>query len=837
MFVFVAFTWQSYAQFSESFETEIPSSWTVIDNDGQGNTWEFSDNPNGGAQLGSGVASITYESNAHDDYLITPQISVTTGVSDRISFYVRSRSATFIETYEVLLSTGTNAVVDFTEVLQVDTDAPVTWTQIVLDLSSYAGQSVYVAVRATGTNEFNLYVDNFVNDTPPSCPPVTDLNAANILETSALLSWTAGGSEALWDIEIVDVTAGDTVTGTATATGVTNPYSVSGLTGNNAYEFYVRADCDANGTSTWVGPFAFTTACSATVAPYTEDFETFTTADAAFTIENCWTGSGGAYFWESAPGTDAGSGGTGPDASITTGNYFYTEASNGTSGDTTDLLSPLVDLTALTDPALTFNYHMFGGDIGTLDILVNGTDNVWSLSGQQQGSETSPWELAVVDLAAYAGQTISVTFRATSAGTFEGDMAIDNVSFTELPACPAPNVLTVTNIEDDSADLGWTENGSATAWDVEIVDVTAGGTATGTPTSTGVTNPYTAMGLVENNDYQFYVRSDCGSTWAGPFSFTTLETCPRPSALTATNIMETSAVLGWTENGSATTWNIEIVDITAGATVTGTATATGVTNPYTAMSLVGDNAYEFYVQSDCGADGTSAWVGPFAFNTPYVAVAPDCTNGIFLDTGGQSGNYSSSETITWTICPDNSGDAVSVNFSSFSTENDGDSACYDGLTIHNGADATAATIDPPAGGSIWCWDRDDVTPSGTGDLQGMTITSSDASGCLTFVFTSDGSVTRSGWIANVTCNTLSLDNLEQDAAFTYYPNPVENTLTLNAQNNIQNVSVYNMLGQEVVRITPNTIDTEVDMSDLQIGTYFVKVTINNATKTIKVLKK
>lgn len=702
------------------------------------------------------------------------------------------------------------------------------------------GANLFVRIQADGSvdcvgSSYTPLDFDVVCTTPPSCIDPSMLTANTITTTSAVLGWTENGTATAWNIEIV--ASGSSPTGTPTASGVANPYSVTGLTAATGYEFYVQADCAADGTSNWVGPFAFTTPCNATAAPYTEDFETFTTADAAFTIENCWTGSGGAYFWESAPGTDAGSGGTGPDASITTGNYFYTEASNGTTGDTTDLLSPLVDLTALTDPALTFNYHMFGGDIGTLDILVNGTDNVWSLSGQQQTSETSPWELAVVDLAAYAGQTISVTFRATSAGTFEGDMAIDNVSFTELPACPAPNALTVTNIEDDSADLGWTENGSATAWDIEIVDVTAGGTATGTPTSTGVTNPYTAMGLVENNDYQFYVRSDCGSTWAGPFSFTTLETCPRPSALTATNIMETSAVLGWTENGSATSWNIEIVDITAGGTVTGTATTTGVTNPYTIMNLVGDNAYEFYVQADCGADGTSAWVGPFAFNTPYVAVAPDCTNGIFLDTGGQSGDYSSSETITWTICPDNSGDAVSVNFSSFSTENNGDSACYDGLTIYNGADATAATIDPPAGGSIWCWDRNDATPSGTGDLQGMTITSSDASGCLTFVFTSDGSVTRPGWIANVTCNTLSLDNLEQDAVFTYHPNPVENTLTLNAQNNIQNVSVYNMLGQEVVRIAPNTIDTEVDMSDLQIGTYFVKVTINNATKTIKVLKK
>lgn len=84
--------------------------------------------------------------------------------------------------------------------------------------------------------------------------------------------------------------------------------------------------------------------------------------------------------------------------------------------------------------------------------------------------------------------------------------------------------------------------------------------------------------------------------------------------------------------------------------------------------------------------------------------------------------------------------------------------------------------------------------------------------------------------------TLSTNSFELNG-FKYYPNPVNDMLSLEAQNNIQNVSVYNMLGQEVVRISPNMVETQVDMSALQVGAYFVKVTINNATKTIKVLKK
>jgi hypothetical protein len=587
---------------------------------------------------------------------------------------------------------------------------------------------------------------------PPSCLDPTALTATNITVTSADLGWTENGTATAWDVEIIG--SGIAATGTPTASGVTNPYGATGLTQDTLYDFYVRADC-GSGTSNWVGPFTFRTACSALTTPYTEDFETFTPANnVAFSAENCWTASSGIYFWELAPGTDGGSSGTGPDPSITTGNYFYTEASNGTNGDITELVSPLFDLSPLTTPALAFDYHMFGGETGTLDVLVNGTTVVWTRSGQQQTTATQAWEKATVGLSAYAGQTISVTFRATSAGTFEGDMAIDNVSFDELPSCTAPSTLTATNITDATADLGWTENGTSTLWDVEVL--TSGTPATGTPTASGITNPYAASGFAETTSYDFYVRADCGgagtSDWAGPFTFSTTETCPTPSALNVTNIMETSADLGWTENGTATLWNIEIVDLTAGGTVTGTPTATGVTaNPYNA-ALVGDNSYQFYVQADCGVvDGTSEWAGPFAFNTPYVAVPPTCSNGIFLDSGGTSSDYSSGENITYTICPDNPGDVVTVEFTSFSTENDGTENCYDGLTVHDGADATATTVNPPAGGSIWCWNRDLITPIGTGDLQGMVLTSTSPSGCLTFVFTSDGSVQKEGWEATVSC--------------------------------------------------------------------------------------
>src|SRR5690606_39483788 len=94
------------------------------------------------------VAGIVYDSAiAHDDYLITPQIVVTAGVNDRLSYYIKSRSASFLEPFEVLLSTTGTSAGDFSVVLQASSDAPSTWTQNIFDLSAYDGQSVYVAIH------------------------------------------------------------------------------------------------------------------------------------------------------------------------------------------------------------------------------------------------------------------------------------------------------------------------------------------------------------------------------------------------------------------------------------------------------------------------------------------------------------------------------------------------------------------------------------------------------------------------------------------------------------------------------------------------------------------
>ncbi len=125
---------------------------------------------------------------------------------------------------------------------------------------------------------------------------------------------------------------------------------------------------------------------------------------------------------------------------------------------------------------------------------------------------------------------------------------------SELPSCFQPTGLTVSNIEARQAVLSWTENGTATTWDVEVT----GDYAT---TWTATTNPYTLVGLEPDTDYTVKVRANCGggdySEWSGAVTFTTDVTCHAPTTLSVSDIEAFSANVNWT--GTETTHQLRYV--------------------------------------------------------------------------------------------------------------------------------------------------------------------------------------------------------------------------------------------------------------------------------------
>ncbi|PSK90112.1 PKD domain-containing protein [Taibaiella chishuiensis] len=96
--------------------------------------------------------------------------------------------------------------------------------------------------------------------------------------------------------------------------------------------------------------------------------------------------------------------------------------------------------------------------------------------------------------------------------------------------------------------------------------------------------------------------------------------CPAPTAPNVTGITTTSAILNWTQAGTATTWQIRYGAPPLNTSTGGTAVIT-TTKPFTLSSppLTANTTYEFAVRAICGAGDTSLWSPITSFTTACVA--------------------------------------------------------------------------------------------------------------------------------------------------------------------------------------------------------------------------
>jgi len=179
-----------------------------------------------------------------------------------------------------------------------------------------------------------------------------------------------------------------------------------------------------------------------------------------------------------------------------------------------------------------------------------------------------------------------------------------------------------------------------------------------------------------------------------------------------------------------------------------------------------------------------------------------CT-GTFFDSGLDTDDYDNGENYTMTFMPGTAGKMINADFISFNTESG-----YDYLKIYNGTSASASLIG---------------TYDGTNSPGSVTADNID--GALTFVFTSDGSVTRAGWEAEISC----VESYEITFHVTDGTNPVEDaavtfsgtTLNTDASGN----AVFNVLD-----------GVNLPYSVTKAGYYDVNGTVNaDADKTVDVV--
>ncbi|HLP65319.1 DUF7619 domain-containing protein [Flavobacterium sp.] len=223
----------------------------------------------------------------------------------------------------------------------------------------------------------------------------------------------------------------------------------------------------------------------------------------------------------------------------------------------------------------------------------------------------------------------------------------------------------------------------------------------------------------------------------------TSTTCPVPTSLTVTANPNLTALASWNEVGFATQWHILVLPCgSPSPSVNATGYIVASSNPFNITGLFPDTCYDVYVRSVCAPDDVSLWSVGTLVNTPILS--PIC-GGVFSDNGGLTSNYSNNTDQTITICPNVPSEVVTVTFTSFDVESGNDA-----LYVYDGFDATFSQIPSSNEGTT-------NLPSGGfwGTTNPGPFTATNFSGCLTFRFRSNDSITSSGWIASVSCGPIS----------------------------------------------------------------------------------
>ncbi|MGI6198142.1 MAG: choice-of-anchor J domain-containing protein, partial [Candidatus Cloacimonadaceae bacterium] len=174
----------------EGFEsTQFPPPGWSVHNGGGSNTWFRSTTK---PHTGVAHARITWDTVAHDDWLITPRLvpSVTNHI---FSFYGCRNASQYDDRFNIKVSTTDANVASFTHVIATNVQTGSTsYMYHSFDLSAFIGQSIHVAIQAISTDQLYLMIDDVVGPdiAAPEAPVLlSPANGAHVVAGMSL-DWT-----------------------------------------------------------------------------------------------------------------------------------------------------------------------------------------------------------------------------------------------------------------------------------------------------------------------------------------------------------------------------------------------------------------------------------------------------------------------------------------------------------------------------------------------------------------------------------------------------------------------------------------------------------------------
>ena len=411
-----------------------------------------------------------------------------------VSFFLNPNSSSYASTVRVAVGVSDSATADTSTFTRLATIAATqnAWEEFDADLSAYTGNGgrITFVVYGTTANYIYPYIDDITVDALADCRRPSVVEAVNITNNEATISWVDATLAGSYIVTLYDATGaaiGSPVTVTDTF------YTFTGLTNATTYTVGVSSNCTNEATRERT--MSFTTANCALLTradlPLVETFDSYTTGTSG-TIDNCWNKfslSGTSYYPYPSSSYHHG----------TTGNsmYFYPYGVNRANY----LVLPGYDTVA----NLNLRFWMYRGnsyaqiEVGVMTDPNNA--NTFTPIQAFTPSATSTWEEVDVDLNGYTGSGHFVALRAYCVNTTTNySIYVDDITLSTISACPRPGSVSVSSVTLNSAvvtvnDLAEINNYRLWWGDSDSVDIT--------------TNTYTITGLSASSSYTVTVAAIC----------------------------------------------------------------------------------------------------------------------------------------------------------------------------------------------------------------------------------------------------------------------------------------------------------------------------------------
>ena len=429
--------------------------------------------------------------------------------------------------------------------------------------NNYNGSGNRLALRVTASGSYTLMMDELTVDYIPSCPPPSNGSIDSTGNNWVAFSWQENGTASSWEVAYG---TGSFVPNSNTS-GMTvydTYYTLSGLSGDSSYAIYVRSNCGSSDYSNWV--LVGTARPGIYVMTLPSD-----------TLYAC-----GVTIYDNG----------GPDGN-------YSNSSNNTLVVYPNDVTQTLQISGTGNVESGYDHLYIYDGVGTSGTQLFHGQNAFTMpaTNSEEGA-------------------LTIVFTSDGSVQYSGYELV--VSCIPLPSCVNPSYLTVGNVGTQTADISWTERGTATTWIVQYdtVNFTPGDNTTATSILVS-TDTYTLSGLDSGMTYYVYVAAYCNpdsSAFIGT-SFTTL--AATPASLPYSCDFEQPGVNGWDLiNGTeANHWMVGSGASnggTRGLYITNDNTSNGYSTSSTSVvfasrTLYFDSVGEYAYSFDWRADGESSW--------------------------------------------------------------------------------------------------------------------------------------------------------------------------------------------------------------------------------------